>query len=119
MQLTPNLRLSAKEIASLCLHDPKNFKIQLQSTEHRIAIISDWIPLIPEGAKVLELGCGQGDTTAVLAALVGEAGKVTGVDPASLDYGTSLVRLTHPDLNTRQASHSRWANVKHIFPPGP
>lgn len=43
------------------------------------------VPL--EGAKVLELGCGQGDSTAVLAAIVGSAGHVTGVDPGSLDYG--------------------------------
>ncbi|ORY90896.1 hypothetical protein BCR35DRAFT_317020 [Leucosporidium creatinivorum] len=37
---------------------------------------------------VFEVGCGQGDATAVLAAAVGEGGSVTGCDPASLDYGS-------------------------------
>lgn len=35
-----------------------------------------------------QLGCGQGDTTAVLAEAVGDEGRVTAVDPGSLDYGT-------------------------------
>jgi len=40
------------------------------------------------GEKVLELGCGQGDTTISLAAVVGEQGHVTALDPAPLDYGS-------------------------------
>lgn len=40
------------------------------------------------------LGCGQGDMTAAIAALVGEQGHVTAVDPAPLDYGTfAFIRL--------------------------
>ena len=42
------------------------------------------------GEKVLEIGCGQGDTTLVLAHAVGEQGHVTALDPASLDYGQCL-----------------------------
>jgi SAM-dependent methyltransferase len=37
----------------------------------------------PVGAKVLDVGCGFGDTTAQLAALVGDKGEVVGVDCAS------------------------------------
>jgi len=40
------------------------------------------------GSKVLELGCGQGDCTTVLATTVGGEGSVVAVDPAELDYGT-------------------------------
>ncbi|KAK0471506.1 S-adenosyl-L-methionine-dependent methyltransferase [Armillaria novae-zelandiae] len=53
---------------------------------HRFAILSKLD--IPKGSKVLELGCGQGDCTAVLAELVGPNGRVTAVDPGSLDYGS-------------------------------
>lgn len=76
-------------VAAQCLHSPteKAFQIQLQSTKHRLTILSEWD--IPEGAQVLEIGCGQGDCTAVLAELVGPQGHVTAVDPGSLDYGTS------------------------------
>jgi predicted methyltransferase len=74
---------------SLCLHEhtEQDFLIQLQSTQHRLAIVSEWD--IPKGAKVLEIGCGQGDCTAVLGELVGSEGHVTAIDPGPLDYGTS------------------------------
>lgn len=70
------------------------FEVQLESAAHRAAIVSQWD--IPVGARVLEIGCGQGDTTAVLAELVGENGHVTGVDPASLDYGASCCPELQP-----------------------
>ncbi|WP_313894079.1 methyltransferase domain-containing protein [Psychrobacillus sp.] len=41
---------------------------------------------ITEGSKVLEIGCGQGDTTAALAYLVGDTGFVHGIDIASPNY---------------------------------
>jgi len=84
------MSISAQDIASLCLHSPDDlhFQIQLQSTEHRLAILSSCLRYLIPGTKVLELGCGQGDTTAVLAELVGDEGHVTAVDPGSLDYGS-------------------------------
>lgn len=78
--------LLASSIASLCLHDQKHFEVQLHQTEHRLTLISKWNVDL-QGAKVLELGCGQGDCTAVLAEAVGTAGHVTAVDPAALAYG--------------------------------
>jgi predicted methyltransferase len=54
--------------------------------EHRIHIVRD-IWAIPEGARVLEIGPGQGDCTLVLAAAVGDTGHVDAVDPCDLDYG--------------------------------
>ncbi|PBK85880.1 S-adenosyl-L-methionine-dependent methyltransferase [Armillaria gallica] len=76
----------ATKIAKICHIGTEHFQAQLQSTEHRLAILSKWD--IPKGSKVLELGCGQGDCTAVLAELVGPNGYVTAVDPGSLDYGS-------------------------------
>ncbi|KAJ5281115.1 hypothetical protein N7478_006487 [Penicillium angulare] len=56
--------------------------------EHRLALLRKW--KIPQGSKVLEIGCGQGDCTILLADLVGENGHVTAIDPASLDYGAPM-----------------------------
>lgn len=76
--------LDVTSIAELCLHG-ETLRIQLGQTEHRIDLVRRWN--IQQGDHILELGCGQGDTTAVLAAAVGETGHITAVDPASLDYG--------------------------------
>jgi len=81
---TPISSLS-NDIASLCLHHPNHFHIQLHQTEHRLALISNWP--ISEGDSILEIGCGQGDCTAVLAELVGPQGHITAIDPAPLTYG--------------------------------
>ena len=40
---------------------------------------------IKKGDNVLEIGCGQGDMTAVLAACVGESGAVDAIDKAKPD----------------------------------
>lgn len=83
-----------ESIARLSLSTENGFKIQLQSTQHRIDIITKWD--IPKGSKVLELGCGQGDCTAVLADFVGPNGHVTAVDPGSLDYGEHWIFSVPP-----------------------
>lgn len=54
-------------------------------TAHRLKMIKAWG--IQEGDRVLEIGCGQGDTTVALAFSVGETGFVHGVDIASESYG--------------------------------
>ena len=59
--------------------------IQRIQTAHRLKLIQFWG--IKEGSRVLEIGCGQGDTTAALAYVVGEKGFIHGVDIASSDYG--------------------------------
>jgi SAM-dependent methyltransferase len=80
--------LDAASIARLSLHDPTHFSIQHSQTLHRLMLLQHWN--IPTGSNVLELGCGQGDCTTVLAYAVGEQGKVVAVDPAGLDYGASI-----------------------------
>ncbi|KAJ4289569.1 hypothetical protein N0V90_010898 [Kalmusia sp. IMI 367209] len=78
-------QLDAASIARLSLHDHANFSIQHSQTLHRMVLVQHWN--IRTGSKVLELGCGQGDCTTVLANAVGEQGRVVAVDPAELDYG--------------------------------
>lgn len=105
-------------------------QIQLQ---HRLDLVKAFE--VKEGMHVLEIGCGQGDTTMALADAVGKDGRVVGLDIASRDYGTPLnlgqatdiikksalgERITfhfETDLNTYEAdevfdlavlSHSSW-----------
>jgi SAM-dependent methyltransferase len=67
-------------------------KTQVPQTSHRIEIVKAWdLPL--DGQTVLEIGCGQGDASVVLARAVG-GGRVTAWDPASPDYGKSRTRLS-------------------------
>ncbi|KAK9385249.1 hypothetical protein V1515DRAFT_582209 [Lipomyces mesembrius] len=53
--------------------------------DHRLELVSFWN--ITSGSRVLEIGCGQGDCTIVLADAVGEGGHVDAVDPGAPDYG--------------------------------
>ena len=64
---------------------PEAETVQRIQTEHRLRLIDLWN--IAPGSRVLEIGCGQGDTTAALAAAVGENGFVHAIDIASGDYG--------------------------------
>ena len=77
---------STAEIASLVAHGhAEHLSIASHQTQHRVSLVEFWE--IKEGDRILEIGCGQGDCTAVLATAVGESGHVTAIDPASLDYG--------------------------------
>ncbi|KAF2823648.1 SAM-dependent methyltransferase [Ophiobolus disseminans] len=73
-------------IARLSIYDPTHINIQDSQTLHRLVLLQHWN--ITTGSNLLELGCGQGDCTTVLASAVGEQGSVTAVDPADLDYGS-------------------------------
>src|SRR4051812_35337062 len=84
----PSTPLVPSEIAAGGLQDPSYPQIQLQSTEHRIALVEQWD--IKPGSRVLEVGCGQGDCTTVLATAVGDTGHITAIDPGAPDYGTYL-----------------------------
>jgi predicted methyltransferase len=88
--------LDAAAIARLSLHEPVHFGVQHAQTLHRLELLKHWN--ISTGSKVLELGCGQGDCTTVLANAVGEQGSVVAVDPAELDYGTFVLLSTPPSI---------------------
>ncbi|MEV1046934.1 class I SAM-dependent methyltransferase [Streptomyces sp. NPDC049916] len=66
-------------------HSPDS---QLSQTRHRAALVAGWD--IAPGSAVLELGCGQGDMTAVLAEAAGPGGRVVAVDVAEPSYGTPV-----------------------------
>ena len=63
------------------------------------------------GNRVLEIGCGQGLCTKVLAKAVGPNGHVDAVDPASLDYGTPITlgeaqkEISESDIGDRISWH--------------
>ncbi|KAJ7719026.1 putative SAM-dependent methyltransferase [Mycena maculata] len=73
----------AEKIASLSGYGPTSSVAQAQ---YRLDLVAHWS--ISPGARVLELGCGQGDTTLALAEAVGPDGHVDAVDPGPLDYGS-------------------------------
>ncbi|KAH8667681.1 hypothetical protein BGZ61DRAFT_461049 [Ilyonectria robusta] len=58
----------------------------MSQAEHRNRLISGWAVIKP-GSRILELGCGQGECTTVLAEAIGPSGIIDAVDPAPLDYG--------------------------------
>lgn len=89
-QLT-QIPLEAHALAALYPHRTAKGRdvVIVPQMQHRIDLIKYWG--IKAGDKVLEIGCGQGDCTLVLAAAVGESGYVTAIDPASLDYGGASV----------------------------
>lgn len=62
--------------------------IQRTQLIHRLSLVEAF--QVSPGMKVLEIGCGQGDTTVALAAAVGEGGHVTSIDIAPADYGEPI-----------------------------
>jgi ubiquinone/menaquinone biosynthesis C-methylase UbiE len=56
--------------------------LQLQ---HRMTLVNLWRPGL--GAHIMEVGCGQGETTIALAAAVGASGHVLAVDNGPAEYG--------------------------------
>lgn len=88
---TSQLLNRAPTIASYALQDPARPEIELAQVRHRIRLIGVWgigdDAIIAPGSRVLELGCGQGTATTVLAEAVGPAGHVDAVDPGAPDYG--------------------------------
>ncbi|KAJ7627475.1 SAM-dependent methyltransferase-like protein [Roridomyces roridus] len=79
---------SAAKFALLSGYGARSDGPIIAQAQYRIDLVSKWSTYIKPGARILELGCGQGDTTLVLAEAVGENGHVDAVDPGALDYGT-------------------------------
>lgn len=76
---------AAETIASYSLLPPNGASVEIGQARHRIRLVNAWH--IAPGRRVLEIGCGQGNCTAVLAEAVGSSGHVDAVDPGSPDYG--------------------------------
>ncbi|MGE6257082.1 class I SAM-dependent methyltransferase [Heyndrickxia sporothermodurans] len=77
-----------EQIVSCMAGSSVNVEVQRVQTKHRVKLAECWG--ITKGSKVLEIGCGQGDTTAVLAYFVGDSGLVHGIDIASSNYGAPI-----------------------------
>ncbi|PYF06835.1 SAM-dependent methyltransferase [Ureibacillus chungkukjangi] len=60
-------------------------EVQQVQLQHRLELVEAFG--IIKGMRVLEIGCGQGDTSVALADAVGNEGKVVAIDIASRDYG--------------------------------
>ena len=79
--------------------------VQPVQTRFRSTMVDFWN--IAAGSRVLEIACGQGDTTAILADRVGPSGQVVASDPAPADYGApvtvgqSLAHLQAGPLGSR------------------
>ncbi len=80
--------VDSDQIAALMLAHAHAPAAQQAQTRFRRQLVTLWG--IEPGTRVLEIGCGQGDTTAVLAATVGPHGRVVAVDPAPPDYGAPV-----------------------------
>lgn len=79
---------SAEKIASYQLLPPNGLAIEVAQATHRMNLLNSWgLDVIKPGSRVLEIGCGQGNCTAVLAEAVGPTGHVDAFDPAPPDYG--------------------------------
>lgn len=68
------------------LHKPNLVtKFHAPRFRQRLAIVDAWG--VKEGERILDIGCGQGESCLVLALKVGEHGHVTAIDPAQPEYG--------------------------------
>jgi SAM-dependent methyltransferase len=80
--------MEAHEIAAQMAVHQIAPSVQTMQTQFRMELVKHWG--ISSGARVLEIGCGQGDMTAVLAAAVGAGGHVIAVDIADPSYGAPI-----------------------------
>ncbi|KAL7951741.1 S-adenosyl-L-methionine-dependent methyltransferase [Trichoderma barbatum] len=81
--------MAATNIAKYHISSPEyagHLDLEISQAEHRVNLINFW--RLAPGSRVLEIGCGQGTTTAVLAEAVGPTGHVDAVDPGRPDYGS-------------------------------
>lgn len=84
--LSPTL---APQIASYSPQVPGRPEIEIAQAAHRIRLVNQWAGAdsIRLGARILEIGCGQGTATTVLASAVGASGHIDALDPGDPDYG--------------------------------
>ena len=100
--------------------------------EHRLNLLQSWLKITKDngydlsskvvGKQTLDIGCGQGDMIAIFAAVLQAQGnqqsKVTGVDPASPDYGEFGMQSNpiHVTDVFAKAHHSLLEMLNLVFP---
>ncbi|KAJ7024010.1 hypothetical protein C8F04DRAFT_1213187 [Mycena alexandri] len=84
----------------------------IPQAQYRLDILAKWP--IGGGARVLELGCRQGDMMLALAKTVGENGRTDAVDPAPFEYGWPRSIREAQDLISASPLGSRikWVQAK-------
>jgi SAM-dependent methyltransferase len=82
MQIDHQAQYCLEEAFNHLKYDADEQALQLR---HRTTLVHIWAP--GTRSRVLEVGCGQGETTIVLAAVVGALGQVLAVDNAPAEYG--------------------------------
>lgn len=84
-----------------CMKINDDGTIQRVQLKHRLDLVEAFG--VKSGMRVLEIGCGQGDTTVALASVVGERGHITAIDNAGADYGapTTLGEATETILHSK------------------
>ncbi|OAA72583.1 hypothetical protein ISF_01656 [Cordyceps fumosorosea ARSEF 2679] len=87
-----------KTLLASFLHNPALLEsFHVPRFKLRLATIRAWG--VREGDHLLDIGCGQGESSVALAALVGDRGHVTAIDTASMDYGHPFtMRAAHDHL---------------------
>lgn len=80
---------------------------QTNSQPSTVANMLELLEVYP-GARVLDVGCGSGWTTAILARLVGPSGHVVGVE--------RIPDLTQRARRAVDAQHMAWAQVRQAVP---
>lgn len=76
------------ELLSACLHQETDRENVLEGFRHRLKICRAWD--IPAGSQILDIGCGQGESSLILALLNGPDGLVTGIDNGPPEYGAPI-----------------------------
>jgi SAM-dependent methyltransferase len=76
---------TAAKIAGYHITPSEHIASEIGQAQHRIKLLNFW--QIPRGSKVLEIGCGQGTFTTVLAEAVGSEGHIDALDPGPPEYG--------------------------------
>lgn len=80
---------AAEKIALYQRLPPKGLPNEISQATHRINLVNSWSVITP-GTRILEIGCGQGNSTAVLAEAVGPSGHIDAIDPAPPTYGAPI-----------------------------
>jgi tRNA A58 N-methylase Trm61 len=79
---------SAEQLAELMATYAVSPVQQVAQLQFRQRLVESWD--VSPGQKLLEIGCGQGDATIVLADAVGPQGHVTAIDRADPSYGAPV-----------------------------
>jgi arsenite methyltransferase len=76
-------------------------------------------PTLLDGLSVLDLGCGSGRDVYALSQLVGEAGKVVGVDMTEEQLAVAEAHREHPPPGLRPRPRQRGIQARLHRAPGP